>query len=367
MTWPLEGSREIDEGIIISEPMDWCKSPTAIVPYRLYAYQREAMNLADRVKLTSDRTHVRDSIVLKSYGDEPGVGGGVISGTHNAECTPKTWSTSVTAESRNIVRHDDEWWMNHKNTWGRLNYVKDQGLYTTPAIQSVNPKMAPSPDQFEALYDPKTGSNTSTYDPMKKSNPIQMEESSPEERLGGFVGKVFHDIIHHYRDGARISQKFRQKLCEWACECLQNRGSSRTYQGCVAAKIRSEYYVPGSTHPAGGNLRPYSLDGPIPEANWQQTGPNSYGLVMSQSEPTMPSNAPVVSGAPRPDISYFNSGNLEYIYEMKFPGDTPTQMQANGAYENVLQSQGLDPNKSLIKINVEDCACYKNGNFGRKG
>ncbi len=155
MTWPLEGSREIDEGIIISEPMDWCKSPTSIVPYRLYAYQQEAMDLADSVKQTSDRTHVKDSLVLKSYGDEPGVGGGVLSGTHNAECTPKTWSGSVTAQGRNVVRHDDEWWMNRKNTWGRLTYVKDPKKYLTPSTEKIDPTMSvarlirPAPDGAE--------------------------------------------------------------------------------------------------------------------------------------------------------------------------------------------------------------------------
>ena len=142
MTWPREGSREIDEGIIISEPMDWCKSPTAIVPYRIWAYQRDAMNLADAVRQTSDPTHVKGSIVLKSYGDEPGVGGGIISGTHNAECTPKTWSESVIAQSRNVVRHDDEWWMNHRNTWGRLTYIKDTGLYSTDTPQAISPLMS---------------------------------------------------------------------------------------------------------------------------------------------------------------------------------------------------------------------------------
>ena len=177
MTWPLEGSREIDEGIIISEAMDWCKSPTAIVPYRLYAYQRDAMNLAYTVKQTSDPTHVKDSIVLKSYGDEPGVGGGVISGTHNAECTPKTWSQSVTAGGRNLVRHDDEWWMNHKNTWGRLTYVKDPNQYPGGVAQSITPVMTnpsssstglqtPSADQYMA-FSQNSSSSVPPWGPSK--------------------------------------------------------------------------------------------------------------------------------------------------------------------------------------------------------
>lgn len=163
MTWPREGSREIDEGIIVSVPMDWCKSPTGPVPYKIWAYQREAMNLADTVRQTDDRTHVKDSIILKCYGDEPGVGGGVISGTHNAECTPKTWSESVTAQGCNVVRHDDEWWMNHKNTWGQLNYTKDTNSYPTPDMAKIDPAMelakyvGPLPanaDDYQALVGP---------------------------------------------------------------------------------------------------------------------------------------------------------------------------------------------------------------------
>ncbi len=30
-----------------------------------------------------------------------------------------------------MVRHDDEWWMNHRNTYGRLTYLKDAERYAT--------------------------------------------------------------------------------------------------------------------------------------------------------------------------------------------------------------------------------------------
>ena len=40
-----------------------------------------------------------------------------------------------------MVRHDDEWWMNHRNTYGRLTYVKDAKRYETPEEKEVTPRM----------------------------------------------------------------------------------------------------------------------------------------------------------------------------------------------------------------------------------
>ncbi len=142
MSLPREGSRTIGEGIIVAEAMDWCRSPTAIVPYRIYTHhQVEGASTADSVRQTDERSHVRGSLIRQCYGDEPGVGGGVRSGTRGAECEPKTWSSSVRAEGRPMVRHDDEWWMNHRNTYGRLTYVKDTKRYDTPEEREITPRM----------------------------------------------------------------------------------------------------------------------------------------------------------------------------------------------------------------------------------
>ncbi len=162
MSRPKEGSREIDEGIIVSEAMDWCNSPLEPVPYRIWAKQVDAADLANSVRQTDDRSHVKNSLVLRSYGDEPGTGGGVISGTTGAECTPKTWSETVFAQGQNMVRHDDEWWMNHKNTYGRLTYVKDTNGYPTPDPQLIKAKMqvAGGQDQNTATDAPVPGAGS---------------------------------------------------------------------------------------------------------------------------------------------------------------------------------------------------------------
>ncbi|BAQ47409.1 hypothetical protein Maq22A_c22080 [Methylobacterium aquaticum] len=35
MSLPREGSRTVREGIVVAEAMDWCRSPTVIVPYTI--------------------------------------------------------------------------------------------------------------------------------------------------------------------------------------------------------------------------------------------------------------------------------------------------------------------------------------------
>ena len=138
---PHEGSRETYEGKIISVPKDYCATPqgssVVIIGYKIWAFQREATNLANTVTQTSQRSHVKGSIIKHCYGDEKGTIGGVCSGTHNGECTPKTWSETVTFEGRNAVRDGDEWWMNNKNTWGVLDYKKDLNQYPTDDPQDI--------------------------------------------------------------------------------------------------------------------------------------------------------------------------------------------------------------------------------------
>ncbi|WP_162561389.1 PAAR-like domain-containing protein [Methylobacterium terrae] len=137
MSLPREGSRDVGRGIVVSTSPDVCLTPVGAamvpVPYSLVAYQdRSAADMANSVRQTGLATHVQGSLITQSFGDEPGTGGGVKSGTRGAECEPKTWSSSVRAEGRPVVRHDDEWWMNHKNTVGRLIYTDDTSQYKGP-------------------------------------------------------------------------------------------------------------------------------------------------------------------------------------------------------------------------------------------
>ncbi|AWN47625.1 hypothetical protein DK419_15985 [Methylobacterium terrae] len=145
MTWPREGSRDVRDGLIVSQVPDICLTPQGAtmvpVPYTIWCRQADAAALADSIRQTDERTHTRGSLVLRCYGDEPGTGGGIRSGTTGAECTPKTWSSSVFVEGREMVRHDDEWWMNHRNTYGKLIYTKDMEQAEVADPRAIVPLM----------------------------------------------------------------------------------------------------------------------------------------------------------------------------------------------------------------------------------
>lgn len=150
-----EGSRDTDEGIIVSVEPDMCWTPMGgsmvAVPYRIWARQQDVAAMANTVRQTSMRTHVKESLVLRCYGDEPGIGGGVISGTTGATCTPKTYSMTVFAEGRNVARHDDDWWMNNRNTFGKLYYIDDQKSYEEPHPKTLESFLS-SPKDSANLY-----------------------------------------------------------------------------------------------------------------------------------------------------------------------------------------------------------------------
>ena len=130
-TGSLEGSRDTDEGIVVSTEPDICLTPSGgtMVPvgYNICAKQADDARTTPTVKLTSLRSHNMASLITTCHGDEAGTGGGVKSGTHNGICEPKGHSATVYSEGQQMIRHTDEWWMNNKNTVGKLNYVKDAG------------------------------------------------------------------------------------------------------------------------------------------------------------------------------------------------------------------------------------------------
>ncbi|SFF69479.1 hypothetical protein [Methylobacterium sp. yr596] len=172
-------------------------------------------------------------------------------------------------------------------------------------------------------------------------------------------------------ENVRISGKTNKKeLCEVACECLKNRGRHATYQACVAEKLRDRYYDPKSgQHPAGGPRRPMSptADGPRPEVSYKKGPDDKYAPVESQTSPGMPSTAPVVRGAPRPDVSWWSGGRLTEIWEMKFPTtdggvDGQTDAQRAGRYRDIAQDQSIGrSHNDRVKINTidvkRDCKC----------
>ena len=93
------------------------------------------------VRQTDQASYVEGSLITRCYDDEAATGGGVQFGTQGAECEPKTWSKTVKIQDKCVVRHDDKWWMNHKETWGKLIYIEDTQSYPTPNRNEIDPRI----------------------------------------------------------------------------------------------------------------------------------------------------------------------------------------------------------------------------------
>lgn len=170
---PREASRATHDGIIISKYPDVCRSPTAPVPYTIIAYQDDDANTASSVFMTSQRAHKQNSIVTKCTGDEPGKGLGVCSNTVSSICHRKEHSNNVRIEGQWATRHSDEWWMNNKNTVGKLVWPKHQKSFDpTPPIK--RPEDEPAPE-----------SNTAHDSVVSRSTGPVMSDAAPFQYVPG--------------------------------------------------------------------------------------------------------------------------------------------------------------------------------------
>jgi hypothetical protein len=110
-------ARHNSDWIVVYLTPDVCKTPmggsTPPVPYPVTAQLDQSLQIAPRVRANGDPVVVFDSTyVPKTIGDAPGKALGVRSGTVEGLCWPKQKSSSVRAQGKYIVRHNDEFWMN---------------------------------------------------------------------------------------------------------------------------------------------------------------------------------------------------------------------------------------------------------------
>ncbi|WP_108818338.1 PAAR-like domain-containing protein [Pseudovibrio sp. Alg231-02] len=139
MSIPREFSRDTSEGYLISIYPDVCLTPVGSsyvpIPYTIVAKQSDDANTCPTVRATKKRVHTMGSIITKCSGDAAGTGKGVKSGTIESVCHPKEHSSRVRACGHFVIRQNDVWYMNNKNTQGKLNYVKRTDIdQLTPPI-----------------------------------------------------------------------------------------------------------------------------------------------------------------------------------------------------------------------------------------
>jgi hypothetical protein len=108
------------DGITVATAPDVCKTPPGSipVPYPNTAFSLDLANGSSTVFADGGNSIAhRLSIFSKSIGDEPGIEGGVTSGTYMKEASWITFSADVRVEGQNACRLTDKMWHNHENTF----------------------------------------------------------------------------------------------------------------------------------------------------------------------------------------------------------------------------------------------------------
>ena len=104
---------ETSEGVSTAFP-DVCIVPqVGPLPFMNLALSRDATNTSATVFADGKCIMLKDSDFGTSTGDEPGIGGGVISGVWNGKASFTNYSFDVMVEGRNVARLGDPMVNNH--------------------------------------------------------------------------------------------------------------------------------------------------------------------------------------------------------------------------------------------------------------
>ncbi|MFP7675832.1 PAAR-like domain-containing protein [Marivita sp. S0852] len=129
---PREGLRDTDEAVIVSLAPDVCRSTSTPIPYPVVDFCGHDDGYTPSVRFTGQRAMVLRSHTTEVHGDEPGRGGGVVSGTYGGICEPIEHADQVFAEGSPVIRHLDRFHMNNRNCEGEAYFVRDMGVYAAP-------------------------------------------------------------------------------------------------------------------------------------------------------------------------------------------------------------------------------------------
>ena len=104
------------DGIVTSAGPDMCITPGAgPVPYVNIAFSKDIINGSTTVTTDGVSAALKDTEFSPSHGDEPGTGGGVVSGVNMGWAKFTNYSQDVKFEGRNVARLSDPMMMNGNN------------------------------------------------------------------------------------------------------------------------------------------------------------------------------------------------------------------------------------------------------------
>ncbi len=119
---------------------DVCRSPQTPIPYMVWGKADDKLNYSPDVRANGKVIKRHDSRFSRSYGDEPGVGKGLKSGTVGDVVTPVTSSAIVRANGIPVQRHTDRCTLNNGNCPGEYVHVKSTATHPAPDAKDQQDK-----------------------------------------------------------------------------------------------------------------------------------------------------------------------------------------------------------------------------------
>lgn len=188
-------ARQATGWIVVCTTPDVCKTPmgssTPPVPYRVTAQMSDAVQVVPTVNANGRPLVVlTQSFIPKTDGDEQGVAKGVQSGTVADICEPLEHSSSVKAAGYYVLRHDDRFYMNCKNTVGK---IVGQTPSVSKSTSDSNPEVVPeTPEEkgfWKTLVDSLNQETDSRVAAIRNLNDVLVDSSPaipPPKGLANF-------------------------------------------------------------------------------------------------------------------------------------------------------------------------------------
>jgi len=133
---PPEGIADTDVALAVCLAPDICLTPIGSsvvpIPYQVYGKAGDDDSYSPDVFFNGFRAMRFDSRFSRTYGDEPGVCLGVISGTQGDIVEPTSHSTIVRINGHPAVRHGDGCTLNNGNTVGEMIFVRNRMIAPPP-------------------------------------------------------------------------------------------------------------------------------------------------------------------------------------------------------------------------------------------
>ncbi len=195
---------------VVSLLPDVCQTPDKKgppIPYGISIDLGGAAGVSSNVNFNGDPAFLYDqSDTVKVEGDEAGQGKGIKSGTVGAKAEPITSSSSVCINKKQLVREDDLFYMNNKNTVGKLTTSESGGGAHITDEGKITGDILPEDMDEDSLWEKLKGGGKEILNKLMRRNDAIKAQWFAEKGIIDFYdasgAKMSPDAVYnHFNSG----------------------------------------------------------------------------------------------------------------------------------------------------------------------